>query len=695
MGKPVIIAEKPAMAGDIAKALGGFKFNKEGFWESSQYLLTYAIGHLVELQEPEDYDERYKVWRIDDLPILPTEFRLKVIPKQSQQFSLIKKLLKGAPLAVNACDAGREGELIFRYICRAAGYKGPVKRLWVSSLTAQAIKDGFRNLQDSAAYDNLAAAAECRSQGDWLIGINGTRAYTVKHGVLLSVGRVQTPTLAILVNREKKIREFKPEPFWQLIATFVSARGEYKGRWFKGKGNQVWDEAEAAKIKSKVLGKDGIITSYQQKDKKEKPPLLFDLTSLQREANQRYGYSAARTLSIAQRLYETYKLITYPRTDSRYLTPDLVNTLLQRIEALNWGQYALLVAPLLGGFPKPTKRLVDAGKVRDHHAIIPTEESGEKTSLNTEEQKIYDLIVHRFIAVFYPPCHYRETKIITDVLGETFQTQGKEILESGWRLVEGNGNNKNGNLPSLEEGLTVNTRDVTIKQDETKPPARYTEGTLLSAMEGAGKLIDDDELREAMKETGLGTPATRAAIIERLKQVGYIEADGKTLRPTEKGEELIARINLPVLLSPELTGQWEKRLRDIEQSKESPMAFMTGVTALTMALIEAARKSDAGSFRQLEYGALGKCPLCGGDVIENRKAYGCSNWRPENGGCKFAIWKKIAKKRITRNQARELLSKGQTNVLRGFVSKNGKKFSARLKLESGEVVFEFAASKRK
>lgn len=693
VGKPVIVAEKPSMAQDIAKALGGFRFNKEGFWESSQYLLTYAIGHLVELQEPEDYDKSYAEWRFEDLPIIPVEFKLKVIPKQRQQFAVIKKLLKDAPLVINACDAGREGELIFRYICRAAGYKGPVKRFWASSLTPQAIKEGFKNLQDGSAYDNLAAAAECRSQGDWLIGINGTRAYTVKHGVLLSVGRVQTPTLAMLVNREKEIREFKSEPFWQLIATFVSSKGEYEGQWFKDKEHRIWDEQTAKAIKDKVLGQNGVITVYEQKEKKESPPLLFDLTSLQREANQRYGYSAAKTLSIAQRLYETHKLITYPRTDSRYLTPDLISTLPKRIEAVNWGQYAPLVAPLLKGFPAPTKRLVDASKVRDHHAIIPTEVSAETIALSADEQKVYDLIVRRFIAAFYPFCLYRETKIVTEVLKETFKTQGKEILEPGWRLVENSGNHKNDNLPPLQRGLTVKTKDVEIKQDETKPPAPYTEGTLLSAMEGAGKLIDDEELRDAMKDAGLGTPATRAAIIERLKQVGYIEADGKHLRPTQKGEELIARINLPVLLSPELTGQWEKRLRDIERGIESPLAFMTDVTALTMALVEAARQSDAGKFRNLEYGALGKCPLCGGDVVENRNAYGCSNWRLENGGCKFTIWKKIARKRITREQARELLTKGSTRLLRGFVSKNGKKFSARLKLENGEVVFDFPALK--
>lgn len=683
--KPVIIAEKPSMAADIAKALGGFKKDARGYWESNDHILASAVGHMATLKEPEDYDPAWKSWSIKNLPIIPAQFGLKVIPRQYKQFSLLKALLKQAPLAINACDAGREGELIFRYICQLAGYRGPVQRLWVSSLTGSAIREGFSLLQDGQHYNNLAAAARCRSQGDWLVGINGTRAFTGKHKELLPVGRVQTPTLAMLVQREREIRDFKPRAFWVISAEFAAQAGNYSGRWFRGKEDKVWTAEEAEVIRAKVEGKAGLVSSYQVKERQEAPPLLWDLTSLQREANRRWGFSATRTLAAAQKLYERYKLITYPRTNSRYLTPDLIPSMPRRLEALGKAGYGEFTTSLLPKPPRLTGRAINPSRVRDHHAIIPTEKNAAK--LGGDEAKIYDLVARRFIAAFFPPCQWRDTRVVTTVEGENFESKGKELVSPGWRKVEGVGNEQL--LPALAQGDNVQTDMVTVKEDETKPPARYTEGTLLAAMEGAGKLVEDDELREAMKDAGLGTPATRAAIIERLKKVEYIQVEGKTLYPTPKGEQLIDLVTMPALVSPELTGSWEKRLADMELGKDDPHQFMQDVESMVRSLVAEVGASERAQIAKPIREPLGKCPLCGGDVIEGKRAYGCSKWKPADGGCKFVIWKTIAKKRITANQASQLLSKGKTPKLKGFVSSKGKKFSAALVLQDGKVQFEF------
>ena len=685
MTKPLIIAEKPAMAADIARALGGFTRYAGGYWESRDYRLANAIGHIVTLKEPEDYDPAWKRWSLKSLPIIPGQFGLKVIPRQAKQFSMLATLLKQAPLTINACDAGREGELIFRYICQLAGYTGPVQRLWISSLTAAAIRAGFAQLRKGQEYANLAAAARCRSQGDWLVGINATRAFTVKHKELLSVGRVQTPTLAMLVNREREIRDFQPRAFWVVTAEFAASSGSFSGRWFRGKENRLWSPGEAEGIKAKVSGKQGIIAECQVKPRQEAPPLLWDLTSLQREANRRWGFSAARTLSTAQKLYERHKLITYPRTNSRYLTPDLTPSFANRLDALAKGGYSEYIASLLPTPPRLTGRVLNPARVRDHHAIIPTEKSAG--SLRGDEAMLYDLVARRFIAAFYPDCQWKETRVVTRVEGEDFESKGRELVSPGWRQVEGVG--KEQLLPVLSQGDPVKTVDVQVKQDETKPPARYTEGTLLAAMEGAGKMVEEEELREAMKDSGLGTPATRAAIIERLKQVEYIGVEGKSLYPTAKGEQLIGLITLPALVSPELTGEWERRLAEMELGREDSRAFMEDVAEMVRALVVEVAASEVKEIVRPVQEPLGECPQCGGAVIEGKRAYGCNNWKPKDGGCKFTIWKTIAKKRVTANQAKQLLTKGKTPKLRGFVSKKGTKFSASLILKGGKVEFEF------
>ena len=686
MTKPVIIAEKPSMAIDIARALGGFKKDPRGFWENSEYILASAVGHMATLKEPEDYDPAWKRWSLKSLPIIPSQFGLKVIPRQYKQYSLLASLLKKAPLAINACDAGREGELIFRYICELAAYRGPIRRLWVSSLTPSAIKAGFAELRDGREYNNLASAARCRSQGDWLVGINATRAFTGKHKELLSVGRVQTPTLAMLVNREREIRDFKPRAFWVVTAQFKAKNGLYTGRWFRGKENRLWRGEEAEEVRARAMGQPGVIFEHQEKPRQEGPPLLWDLTSLQREANRRWGFSATRTLSAAQKLYERHKLITYPRTNSRYLTPDLIPSMPRRLEAVGKAGYSEYTASLLPKPPRLTGRAINPSRVRDHHAIIPTEKSFGG-NLDGDEAKIYDLVARRFIAAFYPDCVWKETRVVTRVEGEDFESKGKQLVTAGWRQVERIGNEQL--LPPLTQGEGVATADVKVEQDETKPPARYTEGTLLAAMEGAGKLVDDDELREAMKDSGLGTPATRAAIIDRLKKVEYIQVKGKTLSPTVKGEELIGLITMPALVSPELTGSWEKRLLDMELGKEDPVAFIEDVVNITRTIVAEVAASDSQEITKPTQGPLGKCPLCGGTVIQGKRAYGCSNWKPADGECKFLIWKTIAKKRITPNQATQLLTKGKTPKLKGFVSKKGKRFSAILVLQDGKVQFEF------
>jgi DNA topoisomerase-3 len=651
-----------------------------------------------------------------DLPIVPEEFRLRPRDKKAEkQLKVIHKLLKRDDVdrIVNACDAGREGELIFAYIYETSGVDKPVERLWISSLTKTAIKEGFEHLRPGEQLAQLEAAARSRSEADWLVGMNATRAATIRGrawvGGVVSLGRVQTPTLALLVKREREIQAFVPEPYWLVHAEFDP---RYEGLWFEGDETRLKEAKRAEEIAAKVAGKDGTVESVERKEQSERAPLLYDLTSLQRDANRRFGFSARRTLQAAQSLYEDKKAITYPRTSSRWLSGDLVPQLKPTAATLQpIGEYAAAARYVLGLQQLPLARVVNDSKVGDHHAVIPTDVDHDVSRFSPDERRIFDLIARRFLAVFHPPARYARTTVITLVEEERFRSRGKVTLEAGWRGVYGllsdadaqqqrqdeEGENESAELPPLEQGQTVKCASAEVEAKETKPPPRYTEATLLSAMETAGKLIDDEELREAMKESGLGTPATRAETIETLIRREYIERAGKDLTPTPKGLQVITMLEEHPLTSPELTGNWEKRLTDIEHGSDDRGKFIDDIAEFTRATVEKIAELDKEKLRP-ERVELGPCPRCGaetGEIIrENSKAYGCTSWKSrEETGCGFVIWKRVAGRTITPELARQLLEEGKTKeVVSGFRSRAGKPFRARLVLnDEGKVEFDFPA----
>jgi DNA topoisomerase-3 len=739
MSKTLIVAEKPSVGRDLAGALPGTFEKNEAFLESDEYVITWAVGHLVELAQPEEYDERFKKWRMADLPIVPEAFRLKPRDvKSKKQLNAILKLMRRDDIEriVNACDAGREGELIFAYIYETAftpeveeeaegnGEKPkrrkkklpdpkPVERLWISSMTKQAIREGFEKLRPGEQLADLEAAARSRSEADWLVGMNATRAATIRGrawvGGVVSLGRVQTPTLAMIVKREREIQVFVPEPYWLVHAEFDP---RYQGLWFDGKEETriFGDPNRADEIVAKVSGKDGIVEKVERKEQSERSPLLYDLTSLQRDANRRFGFSARRTLQAAQSLYESKKAITYPRTSSRFLSGDLVpqlkptaGTLLPISEYSAAARYVLDLEQL------PLGRVVNDAKVDDHHAIIPTDIEHDVSAFSPDERRVFDLIARRFLAVFHPPARYARTTVVTLVEEERFRTRGKITLEAGWRGVygleteeelkakqseedsEGEGNE----IPPLEQGQSVRCVKAESEAKETKPPPRYTEATLLSAMETAGKLIDDEELREAMKDSGLGTPATRAETIETLIRREYIERAGRDLQATPKGIQVITMLEEHKLTSPELTGDWEKRLSDIEHGSGDRDAFMREIVGFAKETVEQIAALDKEKLRP-ERVELGLCPRCGavtGEIIrENSRAYGCTSWKSrEEPGCGFVIWKRVAGRTITPEVARQLMEEGRTKeVLSGFRSRGGKPFRARLVFtQDGKVEFDF------
>jgi len=714
--KTLIIAEKPSVARDLTDALPGTFENHESYYESEDTVITFAVGHLVELIAPEEYDERFKKWRMDDLPIIPDEFRLHARDKKAEkQLKVIHKLLQRDDVdkVVNACDAGREGELIFAYIYETSGVDKPVERLWINSLTKTAIKEGFEHLRPGEQLRQLEAAARSRSEADWLVGMNATRAATIRGrawvGGVVSLGRVQTPTLALLVKREREIQAFVPEPYWLVHAEFDP---RYQGLWFEGDETRLKEAKRAEEIATKVSGKDGTVESVERKEQSERAPLLYDLTSLQRDANRRFGFSARRTLQVAQSLYEDKKAITYPRTSSRWLSGDLVPQLKPTAATLQpIGEYAAAARYVLGLQQLPLARVVNDSKVDDHHAIIPTDVEHDVSRFSPDERRIFDLIARRFLAVFHPPARYARTTVVTLVEEERFRSRGKVTLEAGWRGVYGllsdadaqqqrqdeEGENESAELPPLEQGQTVKCASAEVEAKETKPPPRYTEATLLSAMETAGKLIDDEELREAMKESGLGTPATRAETIETLIRREYIERAGKDLTPTPKGLQVITMLEEHPLTSPELTGNWEKRLTDIEHGTDDRGKFIDDIAEFTRATVEKIAELDKEKLRP-ERVELGLCPRCGaetGEIIrENSKAYGCTSWKSrEETGCGFVIWKRVAGRTITPELARQLLEEGRTKeVISGFKSRAGKPFRARLVLNGeGKVEFDFPA----
>ena len=749
--KTLIIAEKPSVGRDIAGALDGVfqkraladlspKAKKGGkddptFLESDDYVITWAVGHLVQLAEPEEYDEKWKKWRMADLPIVPPD-GFKLVPrdaKSKKQLKLVATLLNRDDVehVVNACDAGREGELIFAYLYESVfgvapnhpDAPKPVERLWISSMTKQAIREGFEKLRPGEQLQPLESAARARSEADWLVGMNATRAATIRGrawvGGVVSLGRVQTPTLAIIVRREREIQAFVPEPYWLVHASFDP---RYEGLWFDPlkaddkdtpTGQETWlKEAERAdEIVTKVSGKTGIVDSVERKEQSQSAPLLYDLTSLQRDANSRFGFSARRTLQAAQSLYEGKKAITYPRTNSRYLSGDLVPQLKPTAATLaDIPEYETAARFVMKLDKLPLGRVVNDAKVEDHHAIIPTDVPHDVSTFSPDERRIFDLVARRFLAVFHPPARYARTEIVTLVEEERFRTRGKVTLEAGWRGVYGVEADVNGKtqeedpesaeLPPLEKGQEVKVVAAESEAKETRPPARYTEATLLSAMETAGKLIDDEELREAMKEHGLGTPATRAETIETLIRREYIERAGKDLLPTPKGLQVITMLEENLLTSPELTGDWEKRLGDIEHGKGQKDDFIQGIADFTKSTVEAIAALDKEKLRP-ERVELGLCPRCGaetGEIIrENSKAFGCTSWKSrEETGCGFVIWKRVAGRTLTPEVARQLMEEGKTKeVLSGFRSKAGKPFRARLVLNGeGKVEFEFPARAR-
>ncbi|MBU1641588.1 MAG: DNA topoisomerase 3 [Proteobacteria bacterium] len=630
----VIIAEKPSVARDIAAVLD-ITGKKKGYIEGRGCAITWAFGHLVTLQEPGEYDPALKRWSLDTLPFVPDKFKLTLIKNRGvdEQFHIIEALCQQAEEIICATDAGREGELIFRYILAQANCEDkPIRRLWLNSLTPEAIQEAFKDLKDGHDYDALYAAARCRSESDWIVGLNSTRYYTVKHGrigggndrVLWSIGRVQTPVLAMIVERDDTILQFRPQLFWELTSRYREVVFKYTGQRFE-------KPEKAQVLLDKISGQPFNITGINGKEKKEQPPQLFDLTTLQREVNKMHGLSAADTLAATQNLYEK-KLVTYPRTDSRYLSQDMkprIPKILAQLKAIRPDD----IAPLnLDKLPF-SKRIIDDSKVTDHHAIIPT---GVKPQhIGAHEQLVYEAITTQFIAAFYPVC----VKNITTVDGVsnevTFQAKGTQVMEPGWtalflKKIQSQEAADDQALPAFEQGET-GPHAPSLHEGKTKPPNHFTENSLLGAMEAAGKFVEDDALREALKERGIGTPATRAAIIETLLNRNYIRREKKQLRCTDMGRILIALIQDPLLKSPEMTGEWEEKLKQIERKQLDPDVFMTGIGDYIRGLIQT---SSASSADRVDTDHWASCPLCGKEVVKGNRAYGCSGW---NEGCPFVL----------------------------------------------------------
>lgn len=639
--KTLILAEKPSVGRELSRILQCQPHGKS-YAEGDRYVITWALGHLVTLAEPDDYDAKYKTWRIEDLPMLPEQMRLKVIRESSHQFRAVADLMKRNDLneLIIATDAGREGELVARWIMKLAGWRKPFKRLWISSQTDAAVKEGFARLKPGTEYDNLFHAARCRSEADWLIGLNVTRALTCKHDTQLSAGRVQTPTLAMMVAREQEIKTFIPQPFWTINANF----GDYRGRWRAHDGNtRLFSKEQADAILEKTRGHKGVIVNVDSKQKSEPPPLAYDLTELQRDANRMHGWSAKKTLQVLQNLYETHKIVTYPRTDSRYITKDIVPTLPARLKAASSGSLASFVKPLLEKPLHPGSRLVNDSKVSDHHAIIPTEQAPDFAKLRGEERMLYDLVSWRFVTVLYPPSQYEQTTITTRVNGENFFTKGKRMIDPGWRAVTGRiaadeaadkDELPEQTLQQQRQGDEKDVKEIRLDKGQTNPPPRYTEATLLTAMESPGKFIEEEDLREAVKEGGLGTPATRAEIIEKLLSYGYVERQGNHLVPTSKGIQLVS-LAPEILRSPELTAQWELRLTKISRGQEQPQVFLSDIRRNAAQLVDSV-KTNASEYKEENLTRV-KCPICGkfllkmsSEAVLKCQDRSCGYVQPEN-----------------------------------------------------------------
>jgi DNA topoisomerase-3 len=792
----VVLTEKPSVAREIAAFVHAGS-RQDGYFAGRDYQVTWAYGHLVTLKEPDDYDPALKHWSLEGLPFIPEQFELKLVNDKlsRKQFAVVKRLFRGASEIICATDAGREGELIFRYILdmTRVGRK-PVSRLWLSSLTQRAIREAFAQLKPASEYEDLYAAARCRSEADWIVGLNGTRSYTVRYGAsgnLWSVGRVQTPVLAMIVSRDDAIETFQPEPFWEL-------KTRYRDTAFRYQGDRFGKEEQAQQLLERVRGHDLTIEKIDRRTERSLPPQLFDLTELQRDMNRRFGLSAADTLKAAQSLYER-KAITYPRTDSRYLSSDMKKEIPEILRSLRAARPKDIDRLDLTSL-KFTRRIFDDRKVSDHHAIIPT--GAPPGNLSPSQQKVYDAVVTRLIAVFYPPCLKEVTTVEGSSADVPFEARGVRVVQAGWtqlypRKSKDKPQEDEQELPSFRVG-EQGPHEPFVKRGETSPPRPYTENTLLGAMETAGKLVDDQQLRESLKEKGLGTPATRASIIETLLKRKYISRQKKTLIATDLGRYLIAVVGDQELKSPELTGQWEAKLREIEAGRLQPQRFMAEIAGYARRIVGDQRNAtidesvlgncpkcgrpiiqgkrgfgcsgwrdgctfvlwptyqgrelsvrqvrqllqrraltdpvhddevgevlltlaDSGQLRAVpvprkeqpssrgrrrtgakkrsgtsaagktddrgrQNASIGKCPLCAAEVVDRPKSFSCSGWQQ---GCKFVIWKRMAGKRISAATARKLLRDGESSLLKGFRSKAGRPFNARLKLEDGEVKFSF------
>lgn len=732
MTKTLVIAEKPSVAQDIVRALTPAygKFDKhEDHFENEQFVVTSAVGHLVEIQAPEEFDVKRGKWSFANLPVIPPRFDLKPVDKTKSRLNAVVKQAKRKDVTqlINACDAGREGELIFRLIEQyAGGAKGglgkPIQRLWLQSMTPQAIREGFEKLRSEQQMQGLADAARSRSEADWLVGINGTRAMTAFNSrdggfFLTTVGRVQTPTLSLVVDREDKIRKFVSRDYWEVHGTFDAQAGQYLGKWFnpqwkktedaEAKADRVWSKAEAEAIANAVKGQPATVTE-ESKPTTQASPLLFDLTSLQREANGKFGFSAKTTLALAQSLYERHKALTYPRTDSRALPEDYVPVAKQTFEMLAGSGMRHLepfaLQALTAGYVRPTKRIFDNSKVSDHFAIIPTTQA--PSGLSEAEQKLYDLVVRRFMAVFFPSAEYQVTTRISKVAQHSFKTEGKVLVKPGWLAIYGKEaanevedakeGDKGQPLVAVQPGEQPRTSDAQPKGLKTKPPARYSEATLLGAMESAGKQIDDEELRSAMQEKGLGTPATRAAIIEGLLTEKYMLREGRELIPTAKAFQLMTLLRglqVEELCRADLTGEWEYKLSQMEKGALSRAAFMQEIAAMTERMVKKAKEYDRDTIPG-DYATLATpCPNCGGIVKENYRRYACTGADGHSEGCGFSFTKSPAGRTFETAEAEQLLRERRIGPLEGFRSKAGWPFVAEVGIvrdeEAGNFKLEF------
>ncbi len=707
MNKKLVIAEKPSVAREIAKVLGVKASGPKnaGFLANEDYIVSWALGHLVNIAEPEIQNEEWKGrWDLKQLPMVPRRFTLSVLPERKRQFDIVRSLLNREDVdeVINATDAGREGELIFRRIYVQASCSKPIKRLWASDMTEEGLKKALANLMTGEEKRNLGLAAFARAEADWLIGMNFSRLFTLKAGTLVTVGRVQTPVLKLLADRWFEITNFKVSNYWSVTAHCGVGEERFSALWHKPpdfKETKIDKLEDAHNIATKCTGQIATVDEVQSKKGQQKPPLLYDLTTLQRDANKKCGLSAKKTLSIAQDLYETKKVLTYPRTDSRHLTTELFNDILKHVRSI------------YSHFPEVTQEAADRiksgkhkfscindKKVTDHHAIIPTAKKVTKEELSEDEWTIYEMVCRRFVATFLPPVKFKASTIWLTVAGERFKATGKIYEDKGWLAAEPWRTAEDNPLPNVQKDDVVAVEKIEDKKHKTKPPAHFTDASLLGAMETAGKLVDDDELRDAMKERGLGTPATRAQIIETLISREYVEKKGKKLIVTEKGRQAVTIVStaLPNVTSPQMTGEWEKKLKDIEVGEQSYSDFMQKIRKLVNESVNLLRNkrleaSDHPHAEVAEEDRIGTCPQCGGFVIETEKAFGCANWRQQNGGCRFTIWKNSFGTTIAKERVCELLTKGRTSCQLDLVSKAGKPYKAFLKISKGSLALEFSS----